>query len=999
MGNGYFTSDSEQEIIEFSQILPEIFGKYKFNVQQCESNCEAVESDSGPEVKLLGMNWNKSLDELSNQVMHPLADTKRKILRTIAHNWDIFNISLPLMNKARFFMQILQNDRNLSWDQKLDENRLTKWVNIAKSFNKIPVIKINRRIGNRADLFSLVGSCDASGASIGMTLHVINETSKKIFFLYARNKLLSNRLRKKSIPALELYSISFALETIIEIINDLTADEIVTPMKIDKVFLFSDSMVALNWVFNYSIKFKNFNSKNSVFVRNKLLTISELTDSQPVYFRFIAGKQNPSDLTTREVTYRTYSKSSFLSGKCFSNFGFYNDPLNETSFNLPITGWPLNVVRAFNLSVVDWPLGSSNLSAVDWPLDDEELNLSPDWPLDVPSPTLNLLTVSTVNGPLSEQIFPVEKYNSFRKLVGVHSFILKFINHIKTLYIAKYPNKRSRFNILPSNENWFKIAKHLVISRDQRIYFKECFDYFEKDRHRLKDVPNIMKQLNIFKEDGCLKVRAKNLRGGNSQLCYFPILLHKRSHITKSLIDDIHRKNLHCGKYITLREFRKEFWVPQIFSLVKGQLRQCVTCSKFNAPFIKLNQNSYREFRINPTSIPYRCIFIDYIGPYLVLINGDKVKCNILCFTCVWSRAIHFELCRDMTTKTFLRAFQKHIFKNGLPDEIFADLGSQIGPGVNTIKEFLNDVDTKTFLSSQNISGPNFSQYYKGNSALGSLVESLIKIVKRLIRSSIGKTILDLEDFEFLVAQAESIMNKRPIAFKETLRENNLTSDLPETITPEILIRGCPSVDINVIPSLQPELWADDPVASVQASFDKLQKCRQKLIDTYNEEHLNYLITQATNDKSRYAKISHRPLKVGDIVLIREPNVKLSNYPMGVVLQVFENSIGEVTHVILKKGSTNEKIKRHVSQLKHLLSTNDAESAQCATAQNIETVDSSGNTPSIATANDIPVQNPTPLPDPPLDVATDPPDRRVPRRLAARRNADLRARLIQDGLI
>ena len=100
-----------------------------------------------------------------------------------------------------------------------------------------------------------------------------------------------------------------------------------------------------------------------------------------------------------------------------------------------------------------------------------------------------------------------------------------------------------------------------------------------------------------------------------------------------------------------------------------------------------------------------------------------------------------------MTTHTFLKSFQKHIFKNGLPSEIFADLGAQIGPGANIISGFLSDVETKNFLHCQNITGPQFSQYFKGNSALGSLVESLVKITKKLIHSSIGKTVLTFDDF------------------------------------------------------------------------------------------------------------------------------------------------------------------------------------------------------------------------------------------------------------
>ena len=142
---------------------------------------------------------------------------------------------------------------------------------------------------------------------------LLTKIRDKLPFVH-KKQIIEHTLEEKVNPTFGLYSIAFALETISEMINDLTAEEVMIPMKMDKVFLFSDSMVALNWVFNYSIRFKNFNSKNSFFVRNKLLKISELTDAQPVSFRFIAGKQNPSDLTTRVITYRQYCKSNFLSG-------------------------------------------------------------------------------------------------------------------------------------------------------------------------------------------------------------------------------------------------------------------------------------------------------------------------------------------------------------------------------------------------------------------------------------------------------------------------------------------------------------------------------------------------------------------------------------------------------------------------------------------------------------------------------------------------------------
>ena len=46
---------------------------------------------------------------------------------------------------------------------------------------------------------------------------------------------------------------------------------------------------------------------------------------------------------------------------------------------------------------------------------------------------------------------------------------------------------------------------------------------------------------------------------------------------------------------------------------------------------------------------------------------------------------------------------------------------------------------------------------------------------------------------------------------------------------------------------------------------------------------------------------------------MRTFHIKIVNYPMAIVTKVYENSIGEVTDVSVRKGSTRETVKRHVA--------------------------------------------------------------------------------------
>ena len=78
-------------------------------------------------------------------------------------------------------------------------------------------------------------------------------------------------------------------------------------------------------------------------------------------------------------------------------------------------------------------------------------------------------------------------------------------------------------------------------------------------------------------------------------------------------------------------------------------------------------------------------------------------------------------------------------------------LGSQLTAGINVIKQHLIDPEVQSYLTSNNIKHISFQQFFKGCKELGSLVETCVKMVKRLIHGSIKNYVLEFQDFEFIV--------------------------------------------------------------------------------------------------------------------------------------------------------------------------------------------------------------------------------------------------------
>ena len=211
---------------------------------------------------------------------------------------------------------------------------------------------------------------------------------------------------------------------------------------------------------------------------------------------------------------------------------------------------------------------------------------------------------------------------------------------------------------------------------------------------------------------GILRVKAK-VKNWMAPTAY-PILLAKDSPFLRLIISDLHVKACHAGIYKLSSILRKQFYIPSIFSTLKKVLKTCTVCARYNSRTIKLNQSPYRGFRIEPPSIPYRYLSLDYIGPLSVKESGKNSKVYLLCITCLWSRAVNLVICRDLTTKSFLRAFQIHVYQWGLPEYCYSDSGSQIVPGSNVITDFLSDSETKIFFEARKIKPLTFDQFPRG---------------------------------------------------------------------------------------------------------------------------------------------------------------------------------------------------------------------------------------------------------------------------------------------
>ena len=410
------------------------------------------------------------------------------------------------------------------------------------------------------------------------------------------------------------------------------------------------------------------------------------------------------------------------------------------------------------------------------------------------------------------------------------------------------------------------------------------------------------------------------------------------------IILDLHKQLSHAGCYAVLAELRKQFFIPQHFSAVKKYLKTCVHCRRFNSRTLKLNQSHYKNFRSESPQVPFSNVFVDHLGPFSIKKNGITEKVWLLCITCTWCRAVNLVIAHDLSMKEFLRTFQLHCYEFGLPQLFVSDLGSQFTAGVNVLKDFLNDPEVHKYFEFNQDKPITFQQYFKGHSQLGSLVEIVVKMVKRLIYGSIRNNILDILDFELLIGYVTHLTNRRPIAFKDEMRCAKI-DNVPDPISPDLLLRGYETTSINLIPELQ-TIADKDPnwlipnstCENLRENYLKLRKVLTDLRNIYSDEFLGTLMSQAVDRKDRYKPVSHKGLEVGDIVLLKEANTKPNHYPLGIIKQTVTNDIGEVTGALVMKGRSREIVKRHSSTIIPMLQVDSKDNGSVSQNSNPEVI-------------------------------------------------------------
>jgi hypothetical protein len=578
------------------------------------------------------------------------------------------------------------------------------------------------------------------------------------------------------------------------------------------------------------------------FIENRVSQIRSMQVTKS--FHYIDTTKNVADLISRGVTYDTNKQSStWFNGPKFLRSAKASSDLEESK---PLTG------RTYTTHLDDKAVCHAR----------RERDVDP------------------------------KNYSSYDKVCRIMVYVMRFAFWKKTKEKG------------PVTCEEYKKAEAVILLQDQ-------FEHFPNEYRALTGVGNerptrLSKKIPLCLTNGLICVSTRIENADVLSTMKKPILLSKTSSLTSLLILKYHRENLHSGARQTLALLRTRFWIPSGRKTVERIIKKCVICLKHKGkPYGVPLPPSLPKMRVEE-SYPFVNIGLDFAGPLNVKANlttraKTQIKAYICLFTCAVTRAVHLELCLDLTSECFIQALQRFIGRRGVPSNILSDNGTTFVSASKKVADFINSIPNDnvviSFCTAHTISWsfiPPRSPWW------GGFYERMVGIVKERLKVTVGNANLNYFELETLLIQIEGITNDRPITYLSECPEDG------QPISPAHLLLGRYS-------------QKHEELSAPQNGYQEVQKRKvfqetlaNQFWKTFKHDYLASLREHYINCNN-----SESLVREGDVVHIQE-ELPRSQWKLGKVEELIKGSDGKARSAVVRSPNFKRNDQKMIRPIKKL---------------------------------------------------------------------------------
>lgn len=871
------TLDTPEEGLRVYSKTKEIFKELKMNLREFASNNREVmetisQADRSTEEapKVLGIRWKTKEDhlEISCNVAKQAKITKRTVASTIASIYDPMGWIVPLLHKAKLFLQSLWKEE-FEWDTPLPPSHAEQWNAILQEIQGFQK-SIPRFLTQKLAKARLVTCADASSDACAACTYLRSSTS--VGLVMAKGKLPSLKA-KMTIPKMELNALTLATR-----LSNSVASQIASVVAIEHILILTDSEIALNWIK------AGPQHDAGPFIRNRVFEIHNivgyLEDSgYSVQFGHIPSHENPADCATRGLDKSQLGNHFWWKGPSF---------ISET-----VDTWE----NAFRPVVLQRPQENGYKSQDNE--DDEEPQVA---------------TVFSQSKAACEDIFHEIKFADLRIVKRVVAYAVRFIRTLIRLVNGRRARPLKVSSLL-EEESAMKTTylSGREICQASKVLVKQ---------HQLSRVSNTLLRslhhLGLYTDEhGILRCQGRLGRSDLDEAAKFPMLILQKSWLSKMIIRECHGE-LHAGISHTMSRVRETYWIPKLRAEVTSIIRRCAACQRMNNLPYKYPEQGHLPTRRVTRSRPFEHVGLDYFGPLSVKSEGGIEKCYGSILTCLVTRLVHLDLVSDGSTLAFLHMMRRFFARRGVPKSITSDNAPTFALGEVILSEGLRRAKDDPAITKE-MSDRQIDWIYNTPYApwQGGVYERLIQSVKLAMHKFLGRTIPTREELATLIIEIEGMLNTRPLLYVESEVETNRVLrpidflqnefEVPPPFEVEDDLVGDPEyVTPAELLSLQTKSQA---VKAIQSSYKLTEHFWQlwqtQYLTSLREKHQREVVNK---------RGSRMVPKQGQIVLVSDALQPRYVWKMGRIEELVKNKEGVVREAVVALPS-QRKIRRPLNLL------------------------------------------------------------------------------------
>lgn len=802
----------------------------------------SIEMDKENTNAVLGVHWNPIRDEFQYKLKNPPSDdkpTKRTIVSDIMRLFDPDGFISPVLVRAKILIQRIWL-RKMEWDDIVQDSadeendHIAKdWIAFRQELVDVQQIRIPRWIQTEPNApMQIHGFSDASQDAYGVAFYIrVQKTDGTIASNLVFSKTRVAPLTKATVPKLELS----AAHLMAKLLKSIMEEHSVT---IENCYLWTDSMIALQWLRKSPAKLETFQA-------NRVAEIQELTEN--ANWAHVATKDNPSDLCSRGMSPRKLAKSNL----------WWHGP---AWLSLPLDKWPKS-----NLTI------SRN--------DAEIINAAVKKPkpiVTVGFVDLNTPIVRTVitNG-VANEIGLHRAISNWKRLLRVTAYVIRFISNCR-----KGNADRKRTGQITRGE--MICAEYLWLQYSQENHFAD--EMTNVRAHRAIDKKSPLSRLTPFIDgDGIMRLSGRLSRSEMPYDTMHPIVLSNKCAIAQHIIYDAHHVTRHGGIQLMQQYIQNKYWIIGSRHAIRAVVDHCYPCIRLKKQHAEQLMGQLPSTRVRP-SRAFSHTSVDYMGPFYVKrYNARRVriidKAYVAVFVCMATRAIHLELVSALTTEAFLAAFARFANRRGRVESIRSDNATNFEGASNEFEAIIAE-QWQEAANDRTMRDDGIVWHFNPPYAphMGGIHEAAVKSAKHHLRRVVGAQQLTFEEMATLLTHIEACLNSRPLVALTNEQSDALA------LTPAHFLIGEP-----LISPLMRNLI--DVPRNKLSHFELLQKFAQEFWDRWSDEYVKSLINRT---KWRH---SHENLKIGDIVLVLSEPRQQAKWPLGRVVDTFPDQDGQVRTV------------------------------------------------------------------------------------------------------